>query len=212
MLITYPLNVDYMITDVRVRVGDVSDTPSYSDSLVRSSILAGVKMLQRRWSSRYVVFVDEMVVSPLPAGMVYQADYDALVASGESVAGINTIVPYGYVYGRVAQGYAYIPSGLRQNDVFRNPYHTFTDPGAQVFSQEDEEPIILAATIVLRAMQISSSASTFQSWSDGEYSFSNIAASNTMRAMYVDALAQLDAYFKKRLSSAIRESFPMFVP
>lgn len=211
MLITYPLNVDYLLTDVRVRVGDVNEPPTFSDSLVRSSIVTGVKALQRRWSSRYLIFMKEMVVTPLPEGMMYQVDYDTAVASGQSVAGV-TVVPYGYLYGSVAQGYAYIPSGLKNNDILRNPYHTFLDPGALVISQEDEEPILLMATIILRTAQLSSSAATFQSWSDGEFSFSNIASSNIMNSMYKDAWLQLNAYFKTRLTPPIRESFPAFIP
>jgi hypothetical protein len=190
MIITYPTNIDYLIPDVRLRIGDYNGD-RFSDPIIRSSLLAAVKMLQRKWKSRYLLFYDSMLVDPVP---------------------IDVAVPSGYVYAKVTQGYAFIPAGLHENDAFKNPYHIFTDPGSEVFSQEDEEPIILAATLVLRAAQISSSAAVFQIWSDGEYSFSNVASSAAMDKMYQANLASLEAYFKSRLASPIRQSFSAFVP
>jgi len=190
MIITYAINIDYLIPDVRLRIGDLN-ADRFTDPIIRSSLLAGVKMLQRRWKSRYMVFYDEMLVSPVPS---------------------DVTVPAGYVYAKVTQGYGFIPSGLHLNDVFRNPYHTFADPGSQVFSQEDEEPILLAASLVLRASQISSSASIFQNWSDGEYSFSNIASSVIMDKMYQANLKELDLYFKRRLADPLRQGFAEFIP
>lgn len=192
MIITYPTNADYLITDVRIHIGDYESAKErFSDSVIRSSILGGIKMLQRNWDTRYLIYRESMI---------------------EDVPADVGIAPSGYVYAKVPQGYGLIPAGLKDNDVFRNPYHTFTDPGSEVFSQEDEWPIILAATIVLSRSQLSSSASFFQNWSDGEYSFSNVASSHALRDLYAADLKRLEEYFKRRLSGASRSSFPVFIP
>lgn len=190
MIITYPTNADYLITDVRIHIGDL-DSARFSDSIVRSSILGAIKMLQRYWSNRYLVYRESMI---------------------ENVPADVGIAPSGYVYGKVPEGYGLVPVGLKDNDVFRNPFYTFTDPGSEVFSQEDEWPIVLATTIVLGRSQLASSAAFFQTWSDGEFSFSNVSSSNTMRDLYAVDLKRLEEYFKKKLAGAVRSSFPAFIP
>lgn len=211
MFIAYGLNVDYLLSDVRLRIGDL-DNKRFSDSIVRTAIVAGVKTLERRWNSRYLVYYkDTTLVSSLPSNVMYATEYNALIAASGNTHGIDTVIPIGYIYVNVPQGYAIIASGLKNNDIFRNPYHTFTDTG-EVFSQEDEYPIILVAAIALRGSQLSSSADAFQSWSDGEYSFSNIASSKVMSDLYYGDIKLLDEFFKKRLARPIRESFPAFIP
>lgn len=148
-------------------------------------------MLQRYWSNRYLVYRESMI---------------------ENVPADVGIAPSGYVYGKVPEGYGLVPVGLKDNDVFRNPFYTFTDPGSEVFSQEDEWPIVLATTIVLGRSQLASSAAFFQTWSDGEFSFSNVSSSNTMRDLYAVDLKRLEEYFKKKLAGAVRSSFPAFIP
>lgn len=185
MFITYPLNIDYLIPDVRIRAGDITDPPLYSDTLVRTAIVAGVKYLQRRWENRYLVFASGMVVIPQPIG-----------------------VPAGYVYAALPQGFGYIPSGLLYGDVFRNPYHTFANPGTWPISQEDESVITTAAVLILMRSIMSSSSTAFVNWSDGEYSYSNVATSSVLRDLYRSSLDELDLYFKRRLATPIRADFP----
>jgi hypothetical protein len=55
MFVVYPTNVDYLIPTVRMRIGDFDGT-RFSDSIVRTSIITAVKMLQRKWGNRYLVF------------------------------------------------------------------------------------------------------------------------------------------------------------
>lgn len=188
MFVVYPSNIDYLIDEVRLKIGDITNTPRYTSSVIRTALLVGVRQLQRRWNNRYLVYDENsMLVDPQPVD----------VASG-------------YLYVQIPQGYATI-SEISPNDVFRNPYHTFTGPGSLI-SQEDEYPILLSAALIMLESEISSSASVFQNWTDGEYSFSNVSSANAMRAMYTERKLELEKYFGKRLASPLRDSFAYLLP
>jgi hypothetical protein len=124
-----------------------------------------------------------------------------LAAGGEPV-------PSGYVYAKIPSGYGYIPSGLIENDVFRNPDVEFTEPGSTVITQEDEIVVVLIAAIILRRSLMSSSVTSFVNWSDGNFSYSNVASASAMRALIDADLAALDNYFKLRLAKPLRQDFP----
>lgn len=190
MFIVYPSNIDYLIDDVRLHVGDV-DKVKFSDSLVRAALVGGVKMLQRRWRNRYVVFVPSLVVEPVPS---------------------DVIVPSGYQYAALPDGYAMIPSGYKENDIVRNPYHEFVDPSTMPVSQEDEYPIIIAGAIILRRSYMASSADAFQSWTDGEFAYSNLSVASVLKDLFQNDLASLELYFRRRLATPIRSEFPDNVP
>ena len=53
-MITSPTNIDYMIDQVRLRLGDFDGT-IYSETLVRTALISGIKYLQKRWRSKYQV-------------------------------------------------------------------------------------------------------------------------------------------------------------
>ncbi len=183
--VTYPTNVDIMLDDVRLHLGDY-EKKKFSDSLIRAAILSSIRMLQRRWKNRYVIYNDAMLVTA-PEG---------------------TVIPSGYLYAIVIGTASFVPSGLTADlDVVRNPTHTFTDPGPDVISQEDRYPITIAASLILRKSQITSSAETIQSWSDGEYSFSNISSAKSIQSMYDSDFNELNLYFKRRPAPALRSSF-----
>jgi hypothetical protein len=188
-LITTATNIDYLISDVRLRIGDL-DKRYFSDTVVRTALVNGVKFLQSKWQRRYQVYDSSMFVDPQPS---------------------DGTVPAGYIYAALPQGYNYIPSGLSVYDVFRNPYVEFADPSVTVVLQEDEYPITVAAKLFLRESLLSSSQQTFVNWSDGEYSYSNVAASQVMRGLSADALAELNNYFKARRTGVLRSSFATFV-
>jgi hypothetical protein len=213
MFIVYPTNIDYLIPDVRMRIGDTNATKTrFSDSIIRTALVGGIKTLQRRWRSRYLVFTPSMLVDPLPSDVIHQVDYDTLVAEAALASGTaptyGTVIPVGSVYALVAGGYACIPSGLDANDVYRNPHAVFVDSGSEsVISQEDEHPVILAASVILRTSQISSSADSFQSWSDGEFSYSNLGSQRALDSLYINDARELDAYFKERLAGPMRSTF-----
>ena len=186
MYITNETNVDYLIPELRFYIGD-DVNQRYSDALLRTSIVNGIKMLQRRWDSRYLVYNDDLIA-------------DESTTSG-------------YVYVRLPGKYSepdqfgYIPSGYINNDIFRNPGHMFNSGSAYVISHEDEFIIILSSAIMLRRSHISSSADTYQSWSDGEFSFSNLGASRSLAMLYAEDLALLNEYLKKRLASVSVSTF-----
>lgn len=180
-----PSNVDYLIQGVRLHVGDL-DEDRYSDSIIRSSLIYAVKQLQRRWSNRYLVYASGMAVSPQPSD-----------------------VPPGYIQVNLPDGAGNIPVGYAVNDVFRNPFQTFEDPGTGI-SQEDEYPIVLVAAMILMKSVYTSSIQTFQNWSDGEFSFSNVASARAYQSTLNTLAEELDAYFKKRLASPLRDSFAVW--
>lgn len=186
MFIVYPTNIDYLISDVRLQLGDV-DGAIFSDSVVRAGLISAVKFLQRRWDNRYLVYTSGAVINPVPS---------------------TVTVPAGHVYVSLPVGNGFIPAGYVDNDVFRNPYHTFLDTSASPVSQEDEAIIVTVAVIVLLRSRLTSSTSAFVHWSDGEYSFNNIATSNVMRDVYQSALADLDSFFKRRLARPVRDTYP----
>jgi hypothetical protein len=184
MFVVVPSNVDYLIGDLRLHIGDTEKT-RFSDSVVRAALVGSVKMLQRRWKNRYLVFVESFLVDP-------PEDYT---------------VPSGYVYAALPNGYGIIPSGLKDNDVFRNPAHTFVDPSTSVISQEDEFAVILGAAIILRKSYLSSSAESFQIWSDGEYSFSNVSKAKALSELAAADEIELNNLFRRRLAVAVRGAF-----
>lgn len=199
--VIYPSNIDYMIDNVRLRIGDMEGT-RYSDSLIRTSILGGIKMLQKRWHNRYLVFEAGTQYNTLPVAIYYELDYDALLTPS-----YQYIVPSGYWYVRTPNGDGIAPSGLLDNDVFRNPYHTFISTGLTPVSQEDEHAVVLASSISLGRTRLMSSADSFMSWSDGEYSFSNIQSGKALNDLLNSDLDELNLLFKRGLSGVRRSSF-----
>ena len=61
MIIT-STNIDYLITPTRFHIGDVSST-LFTDSIIMTGLVFGVKMLQTRWNNRYMVYTSGMLVS-----------------------------------------------------------------------------------------------------------------------------------------------------
>lgn len=208
MFVTYPINIDYLIPDVRIHVGDYAeDKRRFSDSIIRTALIGGIKMLQRRWQNRYLVFSDDMFVSPLPSDIISFTEYAGL---SEPKPSYILVVPSGHVYIRISDGYTTLPETVIANDVFRNPLSIFLSPGYGV-SQEDEYPLILGASMVLRKSQLSSSAESFQSWSDGDFTFSNLGSQRALGELYTQDNVLLDAYFKTRLTSPLRSTFGALV-
>lgn len=202
MFIVYPLNIDYLIDDVRLKVGDYKDNKRYSDNVIRSAIVGGIKMLQRKWGTRYFLYQESMNAS-LPSGWYYY-NY---IPSG--AADCMVIVPSGYQYINFVNIGMVIPSGLVDNDVVRNPSHPFSDPYNfdMVISQDDEYIVVLAAAIILFQAYFTSSIESFQSWTDGNFSFSNITAGKSYKDFYDGAVAEFNSYFKQRLHRALVGEF-----
>lgn len=187
MLIVYPTNIDYLIQDVRLRIGDFEGS-KFSDPVLRTSLINGVKLLQKKWGARYLVvgqstytdYIPEDFTDPIPSGLAFAA---------------------------LTEGVALIPSGLKENDVFRNPFFPFQSCFGSVLQQEDEYPIVLSAVIALSQFTLYSSWDSIGSWSDGAYSYSNITAGTILKSLLDASLKELDDYFKGTFGKTLRSDF-----
>lgn len=213
MFVVYPINIDYLINDVRLQLGDLDGT-KFSDSIIRTGLLNGVTSLQRRWKHGYIRYASSMYIDPLPSGYCTQDYYTTY--SGMYDLDHYTIIPSGYILVALSQGYRIIPGNLNDNDIFRDPdFVGFSSEnqnplmeGYKPICQEDEYPIVLAAAVLISRANVTSSASSLQSWSDGMgLSFSNLSTGNVITAMHKSLEDELDKYFKQRLASAKRDSF-----
>ena len=99
-----------------------------------------------------------------------------------------------------------------ENNAFRNCAVTFTSVAPPIIDQTDETPIILATSILLRRVKITSNVNTFSSWSTPDLSFSNISNGKLLLDMLRADEAFLDAYFKKKLGRSQKSGWPLAVP
>lgn len=186
---TDPLNIDYLMASVRLNFGDLEGNV-YSDTTVRTAIVNAIRFLQRQWASRYQIFDPAIVVEPQPED-----------------------VPSGYVLANTVDGQIYIPDGLTAGDVFRNPFLQFTSYPPPVISLEDETPIVLAATFLLRKAQVASSSDELVSWSTEDIRYTNLSKERSLsRLLEADKLA-LDEYFRRSLAAPVRIEYPIgYIP
>lgn len=184
---TEPTNLDYLIPNVRIRFGDLTGA-TYSDTIIRTALVNSVGFLQPRWQSKYQIYRDSIMVDPQP-----------------------DTVPSGYILANTSNGQTYIPDGLTEGDVFRNPYVIFTQPSPPVIQSEDEEAIVLGAVYLLRSVQISSSLTGFVSWSTEDIRYSNLGSQRGLSDLLARDFANLDEYFRKKIAKPQISSFPVVV-
>jgi len=183
-MITTQTNVDYLIDSVRLRLGDFEGTV-YSTTLVRTAIISAVKYLQKRWKSKYQV-----------------------VTSG-TYTGDNSSVPSGYAQAHTVDGTAYIPYGLANDNVYRNPFVAFTQDGPPVVEQNDEDAIVLATAYIIHLAKLTNSSSTFVSWSTEDIRFTNTTAANTMRNVLEALQTELNTVFATRIAQPVVSRQPL---
>lgn len=183
-MITTPTNIDYMIDQVRLRLGDFDGTV-YSDTLVRTALVSAIKYLQKRWRSKYQV-----------------------VTSG-TYTGNNELAPAGFAQANTIDGMAYIPDGLVNNDVFRNPFVTFNSTEPPVVEQNDEDAIVLATAYIVHLAKLTNSSSTFVSWSTEDIRYTNTTAANTMRAVLETLQTELNTVFATRIAQPVVSRQPV---
>jgi len=58
MAITDPTNIDYLIEELRLHLGDYIEPYRYLDEWLRTALVASVKTLSRRWQYKYIVDTD----------------------------------------------------------------------------------------------------------------------------------------------------------
>jgi len=58
MAIDTETNLDYLITDLRLHLGDTSEPYRYTDAWLRTSLVMSVKALMRWWNYKYLIDTD----------------------------------------------------------------------------------------------------------------------------------------------------------
>src|SRR5688572_17297505 len=115
---TEPTNIDYLMGDVRMQFGDLTGD-IFSDTIVRTSLVAAVRYLQRTWNGKYQVYRTENALDPQPAD-----------------------VPAGYTRINSLYGVADIPSITTVGSIFRDPYAEFTHFPPPLLESIDEQAVI----------------------------------------------------------------------
>lgn len=184
---TEATNLDHLIPNARIRFGDLTGA-TYSDTVIRTSLVNAVRFLQPRWQSKYQIYTSSIRVDPQPV-----------------------TVPSGYILANTSHGQTYIPAGLSEGDAFRNPYITFTQPSPPILQSEDEEAIVLAAVYLLRSVQTSSSLTGFVSWSTEDIRYSNLGSERGLSKLLERDLFNLDEYFKKKIAKPQISHFPLVI-
>ena len=179
-----PLNIDYLMADVRFQFGDFEGT-IFSDTMVRTSIVSAIRFLQRAWNGKYQIYRAANKLPPQPSD-----------------------VPSGYFRIASLNGTADVPNTFIDGSIFRDPYAVFTD--LQGFIEAvDEQAIILAAVYLLRKVQVTSSASEFISWSTEDIRYSNLGTERGLSAALADDLNNLKTYLSSKIAKPKRSSFPI---
>jgi hypothetical protein len=183
-------NVDYLIESVKLRLGDFDGT-QYSDSLVRTGLINGIKFLQKRWRSKYQVFNSGLISPEQPNGALAQ----------------------GLIWCSTVNGYAFLDASLVENDVFRNPFLEFQQPSPPIIEQDDEDAIVLSAMYLIHLAKLTSSAATFVSWSTEDLRYTNSESSKSMKVVLETILAELNVLFKTRVAmpKATRQPLNIYI-
>lgn len=186
---TEETNLDFLMPVARITFGDLTGS-TYSDTVIRTALVSSVTLLASRWQSKYQVFRDDLVVSPQPV-----------------------TTPSGYVYTNTVHGQAYIPDGLVEGSVFRNPFVEFTQSAPPVIQTEDEMALVLGAVLLLRKAQVSSSLAGFVSWSTEDIRYSNLGSERGLDKLLAGDILALDTYFITRIAKPRRSEFPIaYIP
>lgn len=185
-MITTATNIDYLMDAVRIRLGDYDGT-LYSDALLRTSLVTAIKFLQKRWKSKY-----QVVTANTYTGNSSQETPPAGTARASTVDGIG-----------------YIPLGLNVNDIFRNPFLSFTQEYPPVLEQNDEDAVVIATAYIVHLAKLTSSSSTFVSWSTEDIRYTNTAASASMKTVLETLLEELNVLFATRIATPVVSRLPL---
>ncbi len=190
MFITQPSNIDYLLDNIRFRLGDFEGT-QYSTTLLRTALVNAVKYLQPRWNSKYQVYSSTSAVVPQPA-----------------------TTPAGYINVSTTHGDADIINDRGDgtvytvNDIFRNPFITFTQTEG-IFEQYDEEAVVLAALYLTHTAKLTGNSDTFVSWRTEDLSYSNLGGERARQVLLSSITEELNRLFKDKIA---RPSVQQFAP
>lgn len=188
MFITQPSNIDYLIDSVRFRLGDFEGT-QFSTTLIRTAIIAGVRNLMPKWNSKYQLFTDNTRIDPQPVD-----------------------IPAGYIYIATTHGNATIANdrgdgtAYVKDDVFRNPYITFTQ-STGLFEGADEEAVVLSAALATHIAKLTNSADSFVSFKTEDLAYSNLGGERARQELMTILNRELQALFKTRIAAPKIQSF-----
>jgi hypothetical protein len=186
---TEPTNLDYLMTDARVQFGDI-DGSIFSDTIIRTALISGVRFLQRKWNGKYQIYVEAMKVTPQPDN-----------------------VPAGYIRINSLHGLADIPSTVVEGSIFRDPYAEFTQTEPLLIESIDEQAIILAAVYILRKAQVSSNVGDFLSWKTEDIGYNNLGVERGLSRLLEQDLNTLNEYLQSRIAKPRRVEFPItYIP
>lgn len=90
------------------------------------------------------------------------------------------------------------------NNVVRNTAVDFRLAAPPLILPEDEYAIILAATVILRQIKLTSSADSFSNWQTPDLSVSSGSKERVFVKMYEQSLKDLDDYFAKGLAKSLK--------
>jgi hypothetical protein len=82
------------------------------------------------------------------------------------------------------------------------------DDVVPLLDQTDEAPVIFQAALILHQIRLSSSATSFYSFSTDDLAYSNIASSRVQSDLYRDTKQKLDDWFSKSLGRPIKAFLP----
>ena len=185
MIITVT-NLDHLIDNVRLRLGDFEGTLN-SSALVRTALVNAVKFLQKRWRSKYQIWTSGLIAPTQPTEAVDQ----------------------GYFWASTVNGYAFMPTDLKENDVFRNPFLDFQQPSPPIIEQSDEEAIVITAVYLIHLAKLTSSSQTFVSWSTEDLRYTNTESSKSMNHVLDHLLSELETLFKTRIAQPTATRQPL---
>lgn len=82
-LITDPTNLDYLITPLRLTIGDFDEPYTYSDDNLRTRLTYAVKALAPRWNNKYLINNDTNYVERNPNTTYLMSDPPLIQYSDE---------------------------------------------------------------------------------------------------------------------------------
>jgi hypothetical protein len=182
---TEPTNIDQLMTDVRIQFGDI-DGSIYSDTIIRTALISGVRFLQRSWNGKYQVYLTSMQLDPQPSD-----------------------VPSGYVRINSLHGVADILATTAEGSVFRDPYAEFAVASPPILESTDEQALILAAVYILRKGHVSSNVGDFLAWGTEDIRYNNLGVERGLSKLLENDLKALQDYIRSKIAQPKRTTFPI---
>jgi len=158
MSITQATNYDYLITDLRLHLGDITTPYRYADECLRTALAGSISSLGSWWYNKYLLSEDDLTVS-------------------------------------------------------RNTAVQFSAAEPPIILKEDERPIVLKASIIIKTGSLENLSWSLGHWKDWEISYSNVQGGKSKEASIrrdEDELENLLTPPRKQLVSSDKIGLPGF--